>query len=81
MMAARNIFMWFLGPKGRANAEWESRHWLAECPNCHTQTSIWDLGGMRYKASGDGSWAGYTCRACGKWGMHHITWDGTAKAK
>jgi hypothetical protein len=29
---------------------------------------------MRYHASGNNSWAGYPCKHCGKWGMHHVTW-------
>ncbi len=78
-MAGRNFLLWFLGSKARARAEWESRHWIAECPNCHTKTSLWDLGGIRYKTSGDNSWAGYPCRVCGKFGMHRIVWDGTSK--
>jgi hypothetical protein len=74
-MAVRNLFWWFLTAKGKAAAEAESRRWIAECPNCHAKTSIWDLGGMRYHASGNNSWAGYPCKQCGKWGMHKVTWS------
>jgi transposase-like protein len=69
----------FLSETARADAEAESKLWMAECPNCHAKTSIWDLGGIRYKAAGDGSWAVYRCTHCGKSGWHHIRWEGPAK--
>ena len=70
----------FLGAEARAKAEEESKHWMAECPHCHQKTSIWDLGGVRYKAAGDGSWAAYRCTHCGKLGWHHIRWEGPPKS-
>ncbi len=32
--------------------ERESRQWLVECGHCGHTDSVWDLGGIRYKASG-----------------------------
>lgn len=70
----------FLGEEARAKAEEESKHWMAECPNCHVKTSVWDLGGIKYKAAGDGSWTVYRCTHCGKSGWHHIRWEGPPKS-
>jgi len=35
-----------------AAMEAESRQWMAKCPNCGNEISIWSMGGIRYKASG-----------------------------
>ena len=43
----------FLGADARARAEEESKHWMCECPHCHQKTSLWDMGGIRYKARHD----------------------------
>jgi hypothetical protein len=33
-----------------ADIQAESESWLLTCPNCGTVRSIWDIGGVRYKA-------------------------------
>jgi hypothetical protein len=33
--------------------ERESREWRSRCPKCLRETSVWDLGGVRYKAVGN----------------------------
>jgi len=30
----------------------ESKQWVFKCTECQSKTSIWDLGGIRYKAKG-----------------------------
>ncbi|MBA4029485.1 MAG: hypothetical protein C0478_00990 [Planctomyces sp.] len=49
--------------------EEESRTWAMRCP-CGVYTSIWEMGGIRYKASGQPHRYG-RCRECGKtfWGQ------------
>lgn len=74
-MSLRSFIMWFMSPATKAAAEAESRKWIATCPNCGRETSIWDLGGLRYKASGTPS-RGMVCAGCGKRGMHPITYKG-----
>jgi endogenous inhibitor of DNA gyrase (YacG/DUF329 family) len=32
--------------------EAESRAWMARCPDCGTERSVWDMGGIRWKAAG-----------------------------
>ena len=73
-MAFRNLVLRLMSPARRARAEAESRAWKATCPNCGTKTSIWDLGGLRYKAVGK-PLRGLTCRVCGKVGLHKVARD------
>jgi len=70
-MGLRNLFLRFLSPARRAAMEAESRAWKATCPNCGRKTSIWDLGGIRYKAVGK-PLTGLRCAGCGKFRMHRI---------
>lgn len=51
-------------PKRWAAAmEAESRRWIMVCP-CGRETSIWDAGGVRYKAVGNPKRL-YRCPQCG----------------
>lgn len=47
-----------------ASLEAESRDWYMQCP-CGAETSIWDMGGVRWLAAGSPSRIG-TCGACGR---------------
>jgi hypothetical protein len=56
-------------PKGWAAAmEADSRRWMMRC-RCGVETSIWEMGGIRYKAAGT-PWTMGHCGSCGKsiWG-------------
>ena len=53
----------------------ESRLWKAECPNCGAQPSIWDIGGVRYKALGQPK-KRLLCPECSKTGWMRIRWTG-----
>ena len=44
--------------------EAESRQWHLQCPKCGHSKSVWELGGLRYKASGSKSVLG-RCSGCG----------------
>ncbi|MCQ3937399.1 MAG: hypothetical protein DPW18_10170 [Chloroflexi bacterium] len=35
-----------------AAMESESRTWMAQCSNCKFERSIWELGGVRWRAAG-----------------------------
>jgi predicted RNA-binding Zn-ribbon protein involved in translation (DUF1610 family) len=65
------LFLRLLGPEGAAAAEAESRAWLVTCPNCGFSRSVWDTGGVRYKASGTSRW-GMRCPECGQTGFHLV---------
>lgn len=51
--------------------ETESREWLIRCPVCGHEPSVWDLGGIRYKASGT-KWIFRRCSACNQVGWHLV---------
>ena len=39
-------------PGFAARVEAESREWMIECPRCGHRVSVWEAGGVRYKACG-----------------------------
>ncbi len=51
-------------PSRRADIERESREWTMTCPGGHT-TSIWEMGGVRYKARSVGKISNGRCATCG----------------
>lgn len=53
-----------------ASMEAESREWMLRCA-CGFERSIWDLGGLRWKASGNPKRRA-RCPQCGQVGMHTI---------
>jgi hypothetical protein len=65
---ARDLFLFFMPPTMKAETEDESRRWVARCPRCQRLNSIWDAGGMRYKAAGSGGSLA-RCAHCGKTGF------------
>ena len=50
-MAFRDIILWLMPKPMKADAEDESRHWVTTCPRCQQPFSVWDTGGIRYKAT------------------------------
>ena len=54
-----------------ASMETESRAWMVRCRSCGFERSIWELGGIRWKATGSKlTWG--RCPHCGKRGWHTI---------
>jgi DNA-directed RNA polymerase subunit RPC12/RpoP len=68
----QRLLTWLAGPEGAAAMEAHSRAWVAECPACGHRRSIWELGGIRYKAAGRPR-IGLRCPQCGKWGWHRLS--------
>jgi hypothetical protein len=54
--------------------EAESRAWMVQCP-CGAERSVWDIGGIRYKAAGRPRWL-RRCPQCGKWKWHRVYYRG-----
>ncbi len=65
------LFLRLLGAEGAAAAEAESRAWLVTCPDCGFSRSVWDMGGVRYKAAGTARRL-LRCPNCGQRGWHRI---------
>jgi len=49
----------------------ESQKYRFTCSSCRQQSSIWDIGGIRYKASGKPR-TGIRCPHCKKFGLQKI---------
>jgi len=58
------------------SAEAESRTWVFECRKCGHEQSIWDAGGIRWKASGT-SWSLRRCTGCGKTSWQKVSYNGS----
>ena len=54
-----------------SSMEAESRQWMVRCQSCGYERSIWDMGGIRWKAAGT-RWTWGRCPNCGKRGWHKI---------
>lgn len=65
------FFLRLLGAEGAAAAEAESKAWLVTCPNCSFSRSVWEMGGVRYKAAGT-SRRLLRCPQCGQTGWHLV---------
>ncbi len=71
MTLLQRVILFFIPARHRADAEAETRAWHYTCDTCGHARSVWDLGGIRWKASG----AAVTrakCPACGTVGMHTL---------
>jgi hypothetical protein len=71
MSRTQRLFIRFAGAETAAAMEAHSRAWLVKCPNCGHERSIWDLGGIRYKAAGSPRLR-LSCPNCGKAGWHEV---------
>jgi hypothetical protein len=60
----------------RARIEEESSLWMVQCGHCGFEASVWDLGGVRYRARGTKT-TRRRCPECGKRGVHKTYWAGT----
>jgi hypothetical protein len=57
-------------PEKLANdMEAESRSWMVQCPNCKYKKSVWELGGIRWKAAGNPR-KYLRCKNCGEKTWH-----------
>jgi DNA-directed RNA polymerase subunit RPC12/RpoP len=72
MSAIQKLFTAFLSQKAAADLEAESRSWMVRCPSCSFERSIWELGGIRWKAAGNPR-RYMRCPQCGKGGWHTIS--------
>ncbi len=61
----------FVDAETAAAIEAHSRGWRVRCPHCGFERSIWDLGGIRYRATGRPRMLG-RCPQCGRLGWHKV---------
>jgi ribosomal protein S27E len=67
----QRFFTRLAGPETAAAMEAHSRAWLVQCPSCGHERSIWDLGGIRYKAAGNPR-IRVRCPRCGNAGWNKV---------
>jgi len=70
MSLSQKIFMAILPKKWAENMAEESRRWMVHCP-CGYERSVWEMGGIRWKAAGKDNQYVY-CPHCGKSHWHSI---------
>jgi transposase-like protein len=71
MSAIQGLFSAFLSKAAAADMEAESRSWRVRCPSCGLERSIWEMGGIRWKAAGNPR-RRVRCPQCGKSGWHTV---------
>jgi len=71
MSGMQRFFTRFAGAETAAAMEAHSRAWLVQCTHCGFERSIWDLGGIRYKAAGKPRML-MRCGKCGRRGWHKV---------
>lgn len=52
-MTPIQTFFTKLFPSKAAEMQAESERWMVRCPNCGFERSVWELGGIRWKAKGN----------------------------
>jgi hypothetical protein len=64
-----------LAPRAWAQSiQAESEAWMVRCPACGFEQSVWERGGLRWKASGSPRWR-LACPRCGVRGWHTVTYS------
>jgi predicted RNA-binding Zn-ribbon protein involved in translation (DUF1610 family) len=69
MTGFQRLMTKILPAKWAQDMEAESRSWILHCPNCNFEQSLWDAGGIRWKAHSNKT-ALFRCPNCGKTSMH-----------
>lgn len=49
----QKFIKFFVPEEAFAAMEAESKQWIMKCSNCGHERSIWSMGGIRYKATGN----------------------------
>lgn len=68
-MSLRGFAMTFMPDGMKKKVEADSRSWIGLCRKCGAANSIWDVGGIRYKAAGRKR-ARVKCPKCGEVSFH-----------
>jgi len=71
MSSLQKFVIAILPKKWAARMEAESRTWMARCSSCGFERSIWEAGGIRWKAAGTER-RYLSCPECGRAQWHTI---------
>ncbi len=72
MTWAQRFFTTIFPARWAASMEAESRSWIMRCAGCGHAESVWDRGGIRWKAAGKPRVL-RRCPNCGQRGWHTLT--------
>lgn len=73
MSGLQRFFTRIVPRRWAESMEADSRRWMVQCPNCQFERSVWDTGGIRWKAAGNPRWR-YHCPNCDQIGWHRVYW-------
>ncbi|MDJ0768029.1 MAG: hypothetical protein QNJ12_04515 [Ilumatobacter sp.] len=65
MSRVQRLVSRFVSERTMERIELDSRSWVMDC-ECGATTSIWEMGGVRYKASSAGKRHRGRCASCGR---------------
>jgi hypothetical protein len=69
----RDLLIRFYPRSWAAAMEAESRAWMVRCRTCGAERSVWDPGGVRWKAKQNGKmWMFRRCATCDRWRWHDV---------
>jgi uncharacterized Zn finger protein len=71
MRSLQKLVVAILPKKWAASIESESRTWIVRCSSCGLERSIWEVGGIRWKAAGTERRYLY-CPKCGRSHWHTL---------
>lgn len=66
MTFIQKVVIALLPRRWAADIQAESQSWLLHCPTCGTVRSVWEVGGVRYKAKSVGKRTRVWCTTCGQ---------------
>lgn len=67
----QRFFKMISSKQGFEAMQQESKTWMVQCSNCKYEKSIWDMGGIRYKAVGNPK-TYMRCSNCNQGNWHTI---------
>ena len=71
MSFIQRVMKSFLSEEAAKDMEAHSRSWYLKCPRCGFEKSIWEMGGIRWKATGN-SKNYMRCINCGERSWHQM---------
>lgn len=74
MSNIQRFFQAILPKSWAADMEADSRRWKMRCRTCQTVQSVWEAGGIRWRAIGGSITATY-CQNCRRMRLHQLYWQ------
>jgi hypothetical protein len=72
MNTLQSLLVRLLPARWAEDMEAESRSWMIRCPGCGFEQSVWDIGGIRWKAASVNKMVLRHCPDCKERGWHSV---------